>query len=230
METIEDYEMKTWDVSSDEVNSIFISDKINKVNIYSNDELKIKAEYYIDTKRRYDFEILNGELSIEFHTDIKRIENLKGLNLNIYIPRKYNGRIKIKTVSGNIYFKDNSFEKNVSINTISGNILMENVELKKDLNLCNISGQINLEKTSIENVLTINTTSGNVYINMLNKCNYLINSISGDINALVSGGQPDYRILCNTISGRMNVTDTTDGIFEANISNISGNVNLQFSN
>jgi DUF4097 and DUF4098 domain-containing protein YvlB len=124
----------------------------------------------------------------------------------IELPADFEGRIFVRTLSGDIQIKDLATGQ-IQVETASGDIEAKNISAKK-LILNSISGDINVTQKKAGEVIA-KTISGEVELNLSkgsNGYNFEMNSFSGEVsNILANEPRGPNLISVTTTSGDINI-------------------------
>ena len=186
------------------------------------------------------FTVINGDneitikrSNIQSNFTIFNFGNSKE-RIELYIPKKYNKDLDIKSSSGNIEFKSDITLGSISCKASSGNLAGENNITAKNVNLKASSGNIDFESLISSNY-KFEASSGNIKINSLSGSGDLqttsgniqvkYKDITGYTNASVGSGNVDLLIpkgLSFEFSGICNSGDINSNI-DLNYKNKRGN-------
>ncbi|CUP99553.1 DUF4097 family beta strand repeat-containing protein [Clostridium baratii] len=147
-------------------------------------------------------------------------------NIEISVPKKFNGNIIIDTISGNINLdsinasnlniksvssdiklKDNNISDKLNINSKSGNISLASLTKYKNANFKTVAGKINISLSNNIDSLNISSISGDVELSgaeLMDNVKFDLTSKSGDINSnhiSLEKGNRNSKIKVSTISG-----------------------------
>lgn len=241
-------------ISYTSINNVEIDVKSYDIEILENTIDDIEIEVYGNKKTKNNLEIMNNDnLRIKQNKSTFCFGFCYNSKIIIKLPKSYQGRFNINTISGditsNISFKDS----NNIISSTSGDIKLSNIENGKitstsgdiDINYLN-NGKIKTTSGDIEvnnfgngditstsgeieiGTLTgfgdIETTSGDIMINKFEILdNTTISSTSGDIKIKLIN---NAYITADSVSGDKNIRGSK-GDYELKIKTISGDITVR---
>lgn len=193
--------------SADGIRGIEISALSDDVKIgVSNDGL-VHFSYWAGRYKDYSIDMGTDTLTLrENVTKDFRI----GFSLNhgtstLLIPEKILQELKVSTVSGNVDIV--AFCKALSIGTTSGKISLEGAS----------------------EILTVKTVSGNVTLRGFDAKSAKIGTVSGNISGTLAGSVNDYSVRLQTVSGTKNLKEKEAGERRLELSTVSGNMEIGFT-
>lgn len=219
---------------NDLISQIDIELKSGNIVFHFYDEVGYKVDFYESTYNKKIVSVVDGKLSIhqEIENKIKWFSfsfNSNKINtVNLYIPKSYEGKVNINSLSGNVKIENFNFEQ-LNAYVTSGNITIKEVSSETSINLRTTSGNINLNEVEAK-LLNINTTSGNISLTSSRIVDDIkINAMSGNIKL--------YNIKANQLIGgassgnvELNQVDVLDIELRVTSGNISVDVIDQIDN
>lgn len=194
----------------DRVRVVYLSNKSSNKHypIVSQDESSIQVESDYN-KKIFNFSFFNNSNHIRYQ---------------IYIPRSYQGAIKLKSVSGDIKVAPlNSLV--LTTHSTSGDILINSCE-GCQLNTKSVSGDIEIKQGKYQ--LTASTTSGDIEAEGLIS-QFDLNSVSGDIE-INSQLMMETDSEASTVSGVIEIHIPENEGYETTYSSTTGQYRSRFSN
>lgn len=210
----EEYELEN-------INSISVDVKSSDINIYESKDEKVKVKIYSDKKSNIEIKNENNELKI--------INNQKGSvcfgfcfgnrKVDIYVPKKYDGKFDIKSRSGDIK-SELETSNDYNIRVTSGDIKIDRVksltgsatsgdleieEITSSINFKATSGDIDIDIIDVQENSSIKVTSGDVEINKLTNAYVDASAKSGDIKVNKNDRHAQYELVIKTTSGDIEV-------------------------
>lgn len=217
----------------DNIENLDINLVSGNINVISYDGTDIKATLKGSVKGNWGNDLPKLQLTSSNNTIFIKFERSNGLlnginitsrlQLDVYIPNKFNGNALIKGVSSDIK-ADNLNTKNLTINTVSGDTTVSNITTS-DFKFNSVSGKLLVENlTSTNN--EVKTTSGNMTLNnILGDLNF--QSISGDVNSTYKSFDGN-KVNGKLTSGKANIILPNESSFYVNCSTTSGSLNIDF--
>lgn len=234
----------TYEATSSEINFIDVSLVSEDVKVEQGNSDKIVIKYY-DSEKEPDIKITeknntlemtrnNGSFSVDFFSVVDivnwfSIGNNNEENLGqtvVIVPRSFEGKYSIETVSGNLVFAAVPAEETIDLDTTSGDIKIADIDCKSSINADTISGEISIDNVNMEGDLTIGTTSGDIHLNSVKADKEIsIDTISGSTYG--SDVTTEF-VTLNATSGDARITQLT---VEKGISgdSVSGEYEIQLT-
>lgn len=205
-----------------DLNQIDVYYESASVKVLPTDGSKIRVrEYMSRTNPEYQVktDIVGNVLKIQ-QGKIPHFLPLR-VKVQILVPEKFLGNLRISNHSGNLQLKDLHQFANVLVDVHSGMLYAEDVEVNKFLANAS-SGKITLEDVNANDELSIKTKSSSVNLDEVFSSNYNISANSGTIKALDLGGAGVISAKSGTIKiGFAKITD------DVQIENNSGTVKVE---
>lgn len=151
---------------SDQFSDLKINLKSADLAIHFYDEANYKIEFYESKYDTKSIKVENETLKIEQELGSRvnwfnfKFTSKKITTINLYLPKIFNGKVEIKTSSGNISIDAFQFES-LNIKVASGNIRLTQGIVATDMNLETSSGKISLNELITGN-LKAKTSSGKI--------------------------------------------------------------------
>lgn len=157
------------------INKVLVSVKSYDIKIEENDTNNIIVEIYGDKKAKENTEVsnTNGVLNINQKRSTMCFGFCYNTSIIIKLPKNYEGKFDIDTISGDITSKLDFKETENNISTTSGDILLPNIESG---NIKSTSGEVTINSLKTGKV---KSTSGDILISSLG--NGEVISTSGEI-------------------------------------------------
>lgn len=220
---IDTYEsMKVKDVDAIDVETIFEDVvvvrekrddvKIHYFGVFSKESKNKEPEYEISTKSTF-----------KYHVNWKKLKGPSHAMMVIYLPKEYDGDLKIDVVSGDVE-GDELILTDVEINTVSGDITIGHLEAET-LKLDCVSGAIDLEEAVLEEIQS-ETVSGDVLINNLETEELNLETVSGDIEVTLEEQKGDIQM--DTTSGSIVMTVKKSVNATIDIKSVSGDIEVAY--
>lgn len=118
------------------------------------------------------------------------------IDLEVYIPKSYQGQMRFDSVSGDVFFSDGTYEM-VDVSTVSGDLNMNNIETEK-VKINTTSGDA-IASNIVAGVFSIDTVSGEGTISNLDSESIVVDTTSGDFEFDSVKGQIDF----DSVSGSL---------------------------
>ncbi|WP_072520330.1 DUF4097 family beta strand repeat-containing protein [Gemella massiliensis] len=151
--------------------------------------------------------------------------NSKSGNIRLNNIKAENNKLDIYNLSGNVLLKDIINSGSTNITTTSGNIIFDNI-VSKNIDSKTTSGNIEFSNSNniIDNFIS-ESTSGNIIINEIKINKKLsLKNISGNIKTKISDKEENF----NKNINNKNNTDSNSSLKNLNITNTSGNIDIDF--
>jgi len=174
------------------------------------------SQYGSDSERAVDVSLYEGTLEIT--SSYKTFDFVPAGDVQISVPKDYNGVIVIYTVSGEMFVTDMQAEI-MHIQSTSGNLYMSDVSVNKDLDIISVSGSIEIVNTVCESSL-IEITSGDVYMQQISLKDIEVDSDSSDLY-LDLADIPE-KIEVSSISGDTDILLPEDSAADIDFNSTSG--------
>jgi len=245
---------KTYDAA--DAQEIIVNTKNVEIKIIDSTGDKIKFHLYglyaksaiPEINTYFEKNIFHIILSEKIVINLALMDLKNNLNLDLYIPQKDSGCLKIKSETGNIII--NSFKaKTIDIESFSGNIYLS--DLESDLTAKNVNGKIFLNNINSKNVycsnISENISAGSITANNFDirekygnteleniKSDIAINSVNGSISCelvensktIVTTKDSDFKgenilskkLIFNSEKGSLNLNEFSGNIQFASIS------------
>lgn len=160
-----------------EILEIYLVDENLELHRSADNNFYISQYGRSNSERAVDVSLYAGTL--EIISSYKTFDFVPDGDVQISVPKDYNGVIVIYTVSGEMFVTDIQAEI-MHIQSTSGNLYMSDVSVNKDLDIISVSGSIEIVNTVCESSL-IEITSGDVYMQQISLKDIEVDSDSSDL-------------------------------------------------
>ena len=210
------YEEKVISVKYDEIKNVILNDANKSINISYGNGDDVKVIYYENEKEYYNVSVDNRKsLKVDYITFKKWYHYIgifnyqKTSNVELIIPKKYQGSLDVKTFNGQIEASNLNVKGNINLKTSNGAIIVE------DINAANID---------------LKTTNGMIVVNGIKaKKDISLKTSNGAIVGTVIGKESDFKIQSETINGNNNLPFLKeDGNKNLIVKTSNGKIDIKF--
>lgn len=151
-------------------------------------------------------------------------------NIEISVPKKFNGNIIIDTISGNINL-DSINASNLAVKSTSSDVILRDNNISDELNITSTSGTISLYSQTKFKSAKFKTVSGDISTDLSNNINLLdITSTSGDVILSNASTMNNVKFELNSKSGDIDHNNINlekgNGNSKVKVKTISGDIDL----
>lgn len=188
-------------------------------------QLKIIQKSSSKIKEIDELKMSKGKNSIKVYKKrrkiIGRLYPIQKEQIEIYVPKDYEGKLNVVTVSGDVHIEDVVLAQ-LMVKSTSGDVVMQATKADK-VKLVTISGDIEGQEVGFRKLDAI-TTSGKMRLTgEITKANF--KSTSGDISLVL--GDDGEEVSMVTVSGDINLKLLEEQGFTVVFSSVSGNLAIQ---
>lgn len=219
----EEYIRKQESIELGNIENIELDFKSSDLNVFFTEDSKIRVvQYSYQDLEEDELFVLNQTPSritvrekSQFHFFYIGFFEQKAYD--VYIPKEYEGNLKVNAVSGDVQVNERLKFADLTISTTSGDIKMGDIEAK-NIQMVSVSGDITLQELK-EDSVNLKTTSGDIFVESA-EGKIELKSTSGDIHIKNVTGKLEAK----TTSGEIEM-ETIEG--NVDIQSVSGNIECE---
>lgn len=151
--------------------------------------------------------------------------NSSNINMNISIPKDFDGEVILEGVSGDIDFTSGHNLKKLKISVVSGDIKLNKINTREDFEFHSVSGDFKAEDLSINGNAQIASVSGDTVIDGLSCGQITMSSTSGDIKIIDCKAD---LVSAKSISGNFSLQNFTGNGFTLDADTTSGSIDSDY--
>lgn len=213
--------------SIDGVSHIEIDNVNTEFHILLTDNNLLYLEYDYSPDAEFRIKHINNKIKIEYknHSFIEITRKIK--NATLYIPKSFQGKLEIESVSGNLEISHIRTAK-LDIDSVSGGIYINHHD-GENIKISTVSGTINVfdvESSKIE----FDTVSGHIDVRELVSSFIKSQSVSGRMDLEIIGNEDDYGIKVSSFSKDKKYNWSKHHDRSLVLDTLSGKINYHFIN